>query len=171
MAVNSLTFRYVSMLLLALATVAEWSNACPVLNCRDFETSVHLWLSLAWVQIPSVFFFCQPEANPACDFLCLLFSWIALMCLLLCLLVIGIQTETKLKFYHYLICSSDFVTSDDSNLFNVQSLEELVLEKPSTNSKLSELTPTKEKRKIAEIEKPEGNAFSKFDHVNVCVCV
>ena len=61
------------------------------------------------------------------------------------------------------------MTSDDSNLFNVQSLEELVLEKPSTKSKLSELTPTKEKRKIAEIEKSESNDFSEFDHVNVCV--
>ena len=38
--------------------VAEWSNACPALkNCREFKTSVCLWLLRAWVQILSVVIF------------------------------------------------------------------------------------------------------------------
>ena len=41
-----------------IATVAEWSNACPALkDSREFENIVCLWLLRAWVRVPAVVIF------------------------------------------------------------------------------------------------------------------
>jgi len=54
----------------------------------------------------------------------------------------------------FIFCRSDSDTSgeSDSNMFNIQSLEELVLEKPSTKASpaLSDVTPVNEKNKAIE---------------------
>ena len=56
-------------------TVAEWSNACPALKeCREFKTSVFLWLLRAWVQILSEVIFSDNQRLIQIVTLSLLFS-------------------------------------------------------------------------------------------------
>ena len=56
-------------------TVAEWSHACPALkDCREFKTSVCLWLLRAWVQILSAVIFSDNQRLIQIVTLCLLFS-------------------------------------------------------------------------------------------------
>ena len=62
------------LLHIPVASVAEWSYACPAFkDCRDFKTSVCLWLLRAWVRIPSVVIISDNERLIQIVTLCLLF--------------------------------------------------------------------------------------------------
>ena len=66
---------YNMLILIHSYTVAEWSKACPALkDCRDFKTSLCLWLLRAWVRIPSVVIFSDNQRLIQIVTLCLLFS-------------------------------------------------------------------------------------------------
>ena len=67
---------HINMLILAHScTVAEWSNACPALkDCREFKTSVCLWLLRTWIQILCVVIFSDNQRLIQVVTLCLLFS-------------------------------------------------------------------------------------------------